>query len=60
MVLYFLYGPLAEWSNNCNLEGVPSYPDFSRFWEIIEKHQVNQFYTAPNKSFAKESLDFVQ
>jgi len=42
-------------------EGVPSYPDFSRFWEIIEKHKVNQFYTAPTaiRALAKENLDYV-
>ena len=43
-------------------EGVPSYPDFSRFWEVIEKHKVTQFYTAPTtiRALAKESLDYVQ
>ncbi|HJY12892.1 MAG TPA: AMP-binding protein, partial [Flavobacterium sp.] len=43
-------------------EGVPSYPDFSRFWDIIEKHKITQFYTAPTaiRSLAKESLDYIQ
>ncbi|MBC7523619.1 MAG: acetate--CoA ligase [Flavobacterium sp.] len=59
---YILYGPLLNGATTVIFEGVPSYPDFSRFWEIIEKHQVNQFYTAPTaiRSLAKESLDFVQ
>jgi acetyl-CoA synthetase len=41
---------------------VPSYPDFSRFWDIIEKHKITQFYTAPTaiRSLAKESLDYIQ
>lgn len=43
-------------------EGVPSYPDFSRFWEIIEKHKVTQFYTAPTaiRALAKENVKYVQ
>jgi acetyl-CoA synthetase len=43
-------------------EGVPSFPNFSRFWEVIEKHKITQFYTAPTaiRSLAKESLDYVQ
>ena len=42
-------------------EGVPSYPDYGRFWEIVEKHKVNQFYTAPTaiRTLAKESIDLV-
>ena len=59
---YILYGPLLNGATTVIFEGVPSYPDFSRFWEIIEKHQINQFYTAPTaiRALAKESLDFVQ
>ena len=59
---YILYGPLLNGATTVLFEGIPSYPDFSRFWEIIEKHQVNQFYTAPTaiRSLAKESIDFVQ
>ena len=40
-------------------EGVPSYPDFGRFWEIVEKHKVNQFYTAPTaiRALAKEGVE---
>ena len=42
-------------------EGVPSYPDFGRFWEIVQKHKITQFYTAPTaiRALAKENLDFV-
>ena len=59
---YILYGPLLNGATTVIFEGVPSYPDFSRFWEIIEKHKVNQFYTAPTaiRALAKESLDYVQ
>jgi acetyl-CoA synthetase len=58
---YILYGPLLNGATTVIFEGVPSYPDFSRFWEVIEKHKVTQFYTAPTaiRSLAKESLDFV-
>jgi len=44
---YILYGPLAVGATSLMFEGVPTYPDAGRFWEIIEKHGVNQFYTAP-------------
>ncbi|MBN9412793.1 MAG: acetate--CoA ligase [Candidatus Paracaedimonas acanthamoebae] len=44
---YVLYGPLANGATTLMFEGVPSYPDASRFWEVIDKHQVNIFYTAP-------------
>ena len=59
---YTLYGPLLNGGTTVIFEGVPSYPDFSRFWEIIEKHKVTQFYTAPTaiRALAKESLDYVQ
>ncbi|HBK82008.1 MAG TPA: acetate--CoA ligase [Flavobacterium sp.] len=59
---YILYGPLLNGATTIIFEGVPSYPDFSRFWEVIEKHKVTQFYTAPTaiRSLAKESLDYVQ
>ena len=58
---YIVYGPLANGATTLMFEGVPSYPDFGRFWEIVEKHNVNQFYTAPTaiRALAKESLDFV-
>ena len=44
---YIIYGPMANRAVTMMFEGVPNYPDFGRFWEIIEKHQVNKFYTAP-------------
>ncbi len=44
---YILYGPLAVGATSLMFEGVPTYPDAGRFWEIVEKHGVNQFYTAP-------------
>ena len=59
---YILYGPLLNGATTVIFEGIPSYPDYSRFWEVIEKHQVNQFYTAPTaiRALAKENLNFVQ
>ncbi|MEZ7516448.1 acetate--CoA ligase [Flavobacterium frigidarium] len=59
---YILYGPLLNGATTVIFEGVPSYPDYSRFWEIIEKHHITQFYTAPTaiRALAKESLDYVQ
>ena len=59
---YILDGPLLNGATTIIFEGVPSYPDFSRFWEIIEKHKVTQFYTAPTaiRALAKENLDYVQ
>jgi len=44
---YIVYGPLANGATTLMFEGVPSYPDASRFWQVVEKHQVNIFYTAP-------------
>ena len=44
---YIVYGPLANGATTVMFEGVPTYPDASRFWQICEKHKVNQFYTAP-------------
>ena len=58
---YIVYGPLANGATTVMFEGVPTYPDSGRFWEIIEKHKVTQFYTAPTaiRALAKEKLDFV-
>lgn len=58
---YIVYGPLANGATTIMFEGVPSYPDYGRFWEIVEKHKVNQFYTAPTaiRALAKENIDFV-
>ena len=44
---YIVYGPLANGGITLMFEGVPTYPDASRFWQVCEKHKVNQFYTAP-------------
>ncbi|MBE28448.1 MAG: acetate--CoA ligase [Euryarchaeota archaeon] len=44
---YIIYGPMANRATTMMFEGVPNYPDFGRFWEIVEKHKVNKFYTAP-------------
>tara|TARA_Y100001970_G_scaffold283604_1_gene399195 strand:- start:16280 stop:18202 length:1923 start_codon:yes stop_codon:yes gene_type:complete len=44
---YIIYGPLSNGATTLMFEGVPNYPDFSRFWKIIDKHEVNIFYTAP-------------
>jgi len=44
---YILYGPLANGATTLMFEGVPNYPDSSRFWQVIDKHKVNSFYTAP-------------
>ncbi|KKK48033.1 hypothetical protein LCGC14_3149200, partial [marine sediment metagenome] len=59
---YIVYGPLANGATTVMFEGVPSYPDFGRFWEIVEKHKVTQFYTAPTaiRALGKEKLDFVE
>ena len=58
---YILYGPLLNGATTVIFEGIPSYPDFGRFWEVIEKHKVNQFYTAPTaiRSLAKENTSWV-
>lgn len=59
---YIVYGPLANGVTTVMFEGIPSYPDFGRFWEIVEKLKVTHFYTAPTaiRSLAKESLDYVE
>jgi acetyl-CoA synthetase len=58
---YIIYGPLLNGATTVLFEGVPSYPDFSRFWEVVEKHKVNQFYTAPTaiRALAKESSSWI-
>ena len=59
---YILYGPLANGATTVIFEGVPTYPEPNRFWEVIEKHKITQFYTAPTsiRSFAKESYEWVE
>ena len=54
---YILYGPLSAGATTLMFEGVPSYPDMGRFWQIIEKHKVNIFYTAPTAIRALASCD---
>ena len=58
---YIVYGPLANGATTLMFEGVPSYPDFGRFWEIVQKHKVNQFYTAPTaiRALAKHGTELV-
>ncbi|WP_445756544.1 acetate--CoA ligase [Polaribacter sp.] len=58
---YIVYGPLANGATTVLFEGVPSYPNYGRFWQIIEKHKVNQFYTSPTaiRALAKEGVGFV-
>lgn len=59
---YIVYGPLANGATTVIFEGVPNYPDFGRFWKIVEKHKISQFYTAPTaiRALAKERLEFVE
>lgn len=59
---YIVYGPLLNGATTVMFEGVPSYPDFNRFWEIVEKYKVNQFYTAPTaiRSLAKQGVEHVE
>ncbi len=59
---YIVYGPLANGATTVMFEGVPNYPNFSRFWEVVQKHGVTQFYTAPTaiRALAKEDLSHVQ
>ena len=59
---YIVYGPLANGASSVMFEGVPSYPKYDRFWEIVEKYKVNQFYTAPTaiRAIAKEGDEWVK
>ncbi|GGE43699.1 acetate--CoA ligase [Psychroflexus planctonicus] len=58
---YIVYGPLLNGATTLMFEGVPSYPDFGRFWDVVEKYKVNQFYTAPTaiRALAKQDIEFV-
>ncbi|HOE20435.1 MAG TPA: acetate--CoA ligase, partial [Spirochaetota bacterium] len=58
---YIVYGPLANGATTIMFEGVPTYPDFGRFWAIVEKYKVNIFYTAPTaiRALAKEGDSWV-
>jgi acetyl-CoA synthetase len=59
---YTVYGPLINGFTSIVFEGVPSYPDYGRFWQIVEKYKVNKFYTAPTaiRALAKEGPEYVQ
>ena len=58
---YIVYGPLSNMATTVMFEGVPNFPDFGRFWDIIDKYKVNQFYTAPTalRALMKEGDDWV-
>jgi len=58
---YIVYGPLSNRATTVMFEGVPNYPDFGRFWDIVDKYKVNQFYTAPTalRALMKEGDSFV-
>ncbi|MDC3329344.1 acetate--CoA ligase [Candidatus Thioglobus sp.] len=59
---YIVYGPLANGATTLMFEGIPTYPDASRFWQVIDKHQVNTFYTAPTaiRSLMGAGNEFVE
>ncbi len=59
---YIVYGPLANGATSIMFEGVPSYPDWGRFWDVVDKYKVNIIYTAPTaiRAIAKEGLDWVK
>lgn len=59
---YIVYGPLANGAISLMFEGVPNYPDYSRFWQIVDKHSVNIFYTAPTaiRSLLREGDAYVK
>ena len=58
---YIIYGPLSNKATTIMFEGVPNYPDYGRFWDVVDKHKVNQFYTAPTalRALMKEGDDWV-
>lgn len=59
---YIIYGPLLAGATTMMFEGIPTYPDFGRFWQIVDKHKVNIFYTAPTaiRSLEAAGLSFVK
>ncbi|MBF0176884.1 MAG: acetate--CoA ligase [Magnetococcales bacterium] len=59
---YIVYGPLANGATTLMFEGIPTYPDTSRFWQVVDKHQVNIFYTAPTaiRSLIAAGTDLVK
>ena len=59
---YMVYGPLLNGATQVFFEGIPTYPDASRFWEVVDKHQVTQFYTAPTaiRALMQQGESFVK
>ena len=59
---YIVYGPLANGATTVMFEGVPTYPDASRFWQVCDKHKINQFYTAPTaiRALMGQGSEFVK
>ena len=59
---YIVYGPLSNCATSIMFEGVPNYPDFGRFWDIVDKHKVNLFYTAPTalRALMKEGDQWIE
>ena len=59
---YIVYGPLANCATSVMFEGVPNYPDFSRFWDVVDKHKITLFYTAPTalRALMKEGNQWVE
>jgi len=59
---YIVYGPLSNGATTIMFEGVPNFPDFGRFWDVVDKHKVNQFYTAPTalRALMKEGNNWVK
>jgi len=59
---YIVYGPLTNRATTMMFEGVPNYPDFGRFWDVVDKHKVNLFYTAPTalRALMREGNEWVE
>ena len=59
---YIVYGPMSNGATTIMFEGVPNFPDFGRFWDVVDKHKVNQFYTAPTalRALMKEGNSWVK
>ena len=59
---YIIYGPLSNSATSIMFEGVPNYPDFGRFWDVVDKHNVSLFYTAPTalRALMKEGNEWVE
>ncbi len=59
---YIVYGPLANCATSVMFEGVPNYPDFSRFWDVVDKHKITLFYTAPTalRALMKEGNQWIE